>query len=783
MADEISEILDAYNANTLKEMAEVAGLDITRNGKKLPKAQLITKLQSDFFTAKRIQASLARLTERERAVLNRLLLRGEKTSTRSFKREVIRAGLATEGEAPKKDRNYYYYRSEMPYAEGYIGYPNRPTSTVFEDIIAHLTYHGLVFSQGGAALGGTTYKLRYHPAATLYIPKIIRKHLPEPEALPATPTDWQPVHIYSGDPTLFLRDLYLYWDFVRRNEVALLQTGLVGKRSLKAINDTLLQPDPLVDTARREDETERLYLLRQMLEALGLLRQAQGQLRVGGKDSLAIPPFWSKLQVEQITACLNAWPQLTGFRELTNQEAGQYGARFTTARQLVLSLLKSMPANLWLEAEELLEQAWEQNRDFLLPDHSSLERAGPYSSYYYSRFSNNYFYGKPEELLATFEKLETKFLKSCLEEVLYSFGIVELGSMTAEAENGQPKNWQAFRLTVLGRAVLGQGRAPDSSTLSGKLIIQPNFQIMAIGPVGLDLLAQLDLFADRERADRGVFQYRLSRESVYRAQQLGFAVSEIIPFLSQASEVELPQNVRRSLEEWRSHHERITFRSGVSLLQAATPELLEKLLDEATSDKLVARPVAPDVALVKKKHQEKLVPRLIEQGLLPAISGANPEAADQSVLIEADGTIQPVHAVPSLHLRGRLAQIAEERETGAWHLTQASVRRAGGNRNKVNQLLAELRKLQRGLLPESLVIQIKTWGGYYGQAAAETLTLIEFSDPVTLEELAQHPDLRPYLTPFPAGNRVLAIVPTEDLAKVKDRLAGFGVEVKDSLSV
>ena len=48
MADEINEILDAYNANTLKEIADAAGMDITKNGKRLPKAQLISKLQKEY---------------------------------------------------------------------------------------------------------------------------------------------------------------------------------------------------------------------------------------------------------------------------------------------------------------------------------------------------------------------------------------------------------------------------------------------------------------------------------------------------------------------------------------------------------------------------------------------------------------------------------------------------------------------------------------------------------------------------------------------------------------
>jgi hypothetical protein len=361
-----------------------------------------------------------------------------------------------------------------------------------------------------------------------------------------------------------------------------------------------------------------------------------------------------------------------------------------------------------------------------------------------------------------------------------------LGSATKTGEQnsteGQVKTWDAFRLTPLGRAVLGKpATRPDQPPHTGKVVIQPNFQIMAIGPVALNILARLDLFAQREQADRGVFQYRLSRESVYQAQQLGWPVSEIIEFLEQTAETDLPQNIRRSLEEWAGHHERIVFRRGVSLLQAANADLLQQLLTESPAAKHLARPVADDVALIKNGQQKSLVAVLIEQDLLPAVSGADPSAADQSVIIQADGLIQPVHAVSSLHLRGRLAQVAVETGEG-WQLTADSVRRRGGSRDQVNRLLDELRKLHRGQLPEPLVTRLKAWGGYYGQAAAETLTLIEFNDPVALQELSQHPALQADLTPFSAGERALAVIPTNRLPEIKEILAGFGVEVKEGLS-
>jgi hypothetical protein len=779
VTDEINTILDAYHSTTLWVMAIAAGL-APRGGKKPRKAELLSKMRAEFFTQERVFASWEQLGKRERAVLNRLLLRGGSAPTRSFQREVVRAKLATPAEKSTDPESYYYRR--VPYSEGYAGDPGRTRSTIFEDIIARLTYHGLVFSRDvRPTSGGTPYKLQFHPAATLYIPQVIQRFLPEP--VPVDAPDLQPVRVEAGEPALLLRDLYLYWDFVRRNEVSLVQSGLVGKRWLKAINNTLLVPDPSLDAARREDETSRLYLLRRFLESLKLVRGEGANLRPTGKDKLHIPPFWSRTLTEQMQACLEAWPQLSGPKDL-GSEASTYSPGYPRARQVVLEVLKTLPPDVWFEVDDFLERVQGQDVDFLFPEHGQVENYR--GIYYYSHAGGGYYSGAVQTLLETFEELEAKFVNVCLTGILRELGVVELGYGLAglgdQHSEDDGDRLGAFRVTPTGQAMLsGEPTEQSPDVDEGKLVVQPNFQLMAIGPVSLSLLATLDLFAEREQVDQSAFQYRLSREAVYGAQQLGMDVADVVRFLTTAGSVELPQNVRRSLEEWGAHHERIAFRTGLSLLQAADADLLGELMEGASTGRLLARSLAPEVALIKQNQQDKLVSALVEQGLLPAVSGAQPGAADKSVIIQEDGMIRPVHAVPSLHLRGRLARLAEKTGGDGWHLTPASVRRAGGSRDKVLRLLEELGRLHRGSLPDSLVEQIKAWGGYYGDAAAETLTLIELHDRTVLDELAQHPELQAYLTPFSAGERALAIVHDEKLAQVKEILARFGVRVTDGL--
>ncbi len=773
MTDEIDALLNSYHTTTLWTMADAAGLQVTQGNKKLKKKDLIPKMRAEFFTQERVRSSWDKLNQTERQVLNRLLLHGGQVTRKTFQREIIRAGLATQAPEIEKPKNPYRYYYGTPYARNvYNGDPQRKNSRIFDDVIARLTYHGLVFSRGTpATTGNTPFKIQFHPAATLYVPAAVRRYLPDPEPIPPPLANWKPTRVESGTPDLLLRDMYIYWDMVRRNNIALIKSGLVSKRWLKTINQALLSPDPLVKEAMRETQTGRLHLLRQLLMKCKLVHSGRKTLRPTGEGPLHIPDFWGLGQAQQLKLCITAWVALDEPTELPDG-APVYNPLYRHARQAVLDALKKThTGGEWLEIDNFVTQIQAQDANFLFAAHSDIEN---HLGRRYYNYSYGYYYQNPQDLLEILEQFEAAFVTRCLTGFLYQSGTVELG-YDGDALKG-------FRLTPTGMMALGMNPARPPQDETGKLIVQPNFQLLALGPVSLALLAQLDLFAEREGADIGAFDYRLSRESVYRAQQMGMEAKDILHFLEQNSETDLPQNVRRSLDEWGASHERIIFRTGVSLLQAASADMLARLIQEPRTGAYIARPVTDDVALLKKDGQKHLIAALVEQGLFPAVSGVQAEASDHSVIVHQDGTIHAIHAVPSLHLRRRLSRLAEESGKGEWKLTPASIRRAGGNRTKVLQVLEELNKLNRGPLPDQLTGQIKAWGNYYGNARAEMLTLIEFHDQAILQELTTHPDLQPYLTPFSTQDRALAVVRAENLPQVKKILSLLGVQVQDKIT-
>lgn len=783
------EMLDTYNMNTLFDIAVEAKL-VSRSGKRPNKAVLLDLLQKGLFTADRVKATWASLTEREQTIINRLLWHPNGIATRLFERECSRARLARVGPAPQ-NTGYSNYNPSVPYAgaDEYIGLPTRLDSTFFPDLIARLTLRGLVFSRLPAAMlsySANNLKLQFHPGETIFIPEYVRRHLPPPTPIVTEDKPWTPAKIEGGNPAFFIRELYLYWDYVRRNEVPLLQSGLVGKRSLKAINQALLQPDPLLDKASSENETGKLLLLRLILQSMELISTEPSRLTATDTDKEPVPEIWTQELPQQIVACLEAWVNLPRDPTL-DSDVPRYGPFLKTGRLAFLAELKNRTG--WFEAEELAEILRLHNTNFLFGERSALDNKRHTGGSYYSMYWAGQYFNSYSALTKQLDTAENKFIKSALDGVPLFLGLTEVGYDTDTS-----KEWFAARLTPLGASILatldlGSGKQPKVKTAppalptsdQGRVVLQPNFQILAMGPVKLSILARLDSFAERRKVDIGATEYHLSRDSVYKAQQAGLSVDEIIRLLKDITGAELPQNILRSLMEWAAHHERITFRPGVTLLQAANAEVLQGLFDNKQIHSHLVRTLTPEIALVDARHTSKLTHALLAQTMLPAVSDDQPASADHSVTIDEQGVIRPIHDVPSLHLSGRLARFAEKTEDGSWRMTPETIRRAASNRQKVLDLIQELGKLQRGALPPIILDEIKRWGAYYGDAATETVTLIEFRDRVSLDELLKDRFLKRWLTPFRASDRALALVDATKLPDVERRLAELGVQVKRGL--
>ncbi|MFO7631489.1 MAG: helicase-associated domain-containing protein [Caldilinea sp.] len=784
----IDHLLDSYSHDALLDIADAVNI-APRQKQKMRKADITALLKEKLFTSARVLASYALLSEEDRRVLNYLLFRGGEVDKTRLERDLVRARMVTPIEKNRvRHMDHALYAPEERMAN------TLDQSRALQDVLARLTLQGLVFTTPSIYDdGGYNYKLGVHPARYVFVPANVKKFLPTVTTSPIASAEWTPARTAHQTPHVLLRELFLYWDFVWRTEPPILRAGVVGKRTLRTINELMIEPDPKVETAQDENGSVKLKLLRTVLMKLDLIEVRGLKIVAKPGASGGLPKFWTVDLPQQLVALLKALlpqkPPATSSSYQYEWEIDLY-----KGQRALLEALLHMDSK-WCDIAMLADAARQKDRGFLVPDFIELK-----TTRYIQVYFMGHYFSDIGPLADAIEKVEDATALELCSALLLPLGLIEVGFL-----QGNDREWRLIRLTPVGRSIVETvlGAKPEAATSQvaergaaydaavagiaptqsdeGRVIVQPNFQVLAIGPVRTSILARLQLCAVRTKSDAHVFEYSLTRDSIYQAQQADFPVDAVIEFLQETSGALLPQNVLRSLQEWGAHHDRIVFRTNVNLLQAVDADMLNRLLSDPTVGAHLARSIAPAVALIADGAQDALVDALYRQGALPASADADPSRTDNDVIVQPDGALTPVHAVPNLFLTGRLARIAEQDQQGVWRLTPATVRWRGHGREAMQAILNELGRLHRGALPDSVVADVKRWGGYYGQVAIATITLLEFESKAHLADARTHPALQKLLTPFVAGDRALAVIQTEQIAEAQRILAELGVTISHVL--
>jgi hypothetical protein len=329
----------------------------------------------------------------------------------------------------------------------------------------------------------------------------------------------------------------------------------------------------------------------------------------------------------------------------------------------------------------------------------------------------------------------------------------------------------------MGRWLLLDEPMPVLPEEAGRVVVQPNFRIFAFDPIADRILAQLDTFATRLNAERAI-EYEITRDTVYRAMLGGQSVESIKSWLVKVSGNPIPQNVERSLDEWQAAYDRITIRRHVAVIQAASPELLDSLLANQAINAAILGRLSPTLAMADAAKVDAVEQALLELDELPVRASRAGEIPPGILTVDDQGDICFAHGQPNLYAQGRLHNIVEATDAG-WRVTAASVHRAQTLGLDAQGILSTLRQLTGAEPPPALTARIKAWSRHYGDANLRTITLVEFQDQATLEELLADPELKPYLTPFKPGVGLgLATVEPTQVETLKRLLAARGVSVQ-----
>ncbi len=773
----LGELLRGYRAAVITEMARLAGIDPRGTGKEA----LATHLAKLFGQPEQVKTRLAGLDPAARMALDHIQRAGGYQT-----REALVDSLGELGDVtpPKTKRTYAWSAPERV-----TGSASARGSRAFQDVLARLEASGLALGRGPAQ--GSVLDLGV--GREFVIPAEIWPRLPSPAPLPELP----PPRIEreeQGDAAETGRRLFFLWRFIARTRPTLLKTGLLSKSDLKLVCAELgIGVD--IKAVASEAQVPEVHFDRLLLADLDLIRGAPGG-RLDA-DEAAAAPFWAQPLAGRVYGCLVAylvsrsWNELAQLRHAAWQPA--YGhERSTTpepvtqARALVATLAGKLDrGGAWVGVPVLLRELKLAHRDFLI-DPGPPPRTG-YGYYGYGRQAppehryhrdtnrQAWSFGSVNSGTEGWKKVEGDFVRQVL-RALHRLGLADLGL-------GKAGDEVAWRLTALGRHLLARGEAPEEEAPAGeRIVVQPNFQIVALGPVPVTTLHEIEQFADRVSTDRAI-TYGLTRASLYRGQQNGWDGSRVIARLAELSGAELPQNVARTIAEWQALHERIVVRTGLCLIQSADSELLDRLAAALAGAK-------PGAVIL-----DRLAPTLAAAGATPPVSRALATALGaleihpRSVAVRdprgtlrvgEDGTVTPLHPVLDVATLGWLQKLAEPEAGGRWRVTATSARAAQERLGQSGEVqVARWEALQGGALPGSLALRIKAWTGHYGAARRIDGIVLELPDAAALEELAIHPDLARALRPVTAAGPLVSIAEA-DYAWVAQRLRELGLDLPEA---
>lgn len=754
MAFTESEVLAGYAVPSLQQMVKQRQIA----PKSQAKQSLVSLLAADLYHADRIDKAVADLAPVERRLLDALILLGGEAPTGLLHRILLGEGLIVE---PKREGPWY--------ASGdHKGSPWKRGSQKFEDVVSRLGVLGLVFT--GSSPNSTIVDLSA-PGTRLFIPEGILARLPRVDVPPVVSAE--PSEVAAGDVALVPRDLYLLLGFAESTPLALTTRGQIVKRSLVAIDGTLRVSENAA-AARSEDDLPRFSLLRALAEDLGLLAVRNNTLvaEEGNSDE-----FLGRAPGERLTALYRRYRATDRWCELafvdglaiTRRSGAGRGAPppIIAARERVIAEIASLPSGEWIPLAHLIDRLKRTAYEFLIPR----PRLPYVEDHYY--YTNPYAGENPLGWIFNgileptgWEQVEGRLIRRVV-DVLHWLGLVDLG-----IRNSQPTD---FRINAFG-VRLFRGEAVSIELPPPRVVVQPNYQIFAFEPIDEAVLHQIDRIAERVRTESAI-EYRLTQAAVYRAQQRGVTADEILDRLQGLSAVPLPQNVRRTVEEWGERHERIVVRRGVGLLRTTDKGVLDELAADPRVGPLLGRRVGRTTALVPIAHLETVYRALLDAQRLPALSEGVGVPPGPQVTVAATGEITFRSRLPNLFVLRELRAFAEETE-GKYRLSRDSLRRAARSGLSAEEIIVTIENLQGERLSSETADLIRRWAKNWGTGVLAEAMLLQVETPEILESLLAVSEVRRHLQPIP-GAPTLAIVRPDSIDRLRPLLAERGMELTD----
>ncbi len=734
MVEKLRESLNLYHMNALRQIAEHLNIDPTKNGPR--KSVLIDALYNKICQIAASPAYIESLSQAEHAVLALLLKHGGVSTLSNISLPLMKTGLV--------------------YVEGQDSTLNRPR---LEDVLLSLLRRGLILNLD--ELTNTVTRRGLENFKQIGIAPEVSKVLPRdlltlPTTSASLPVILTPQHVESEDFELCMRRLFFLWIELEHTPLELLKSGGISKRDVRRLAKNL--------RLHEENDAEHIFWTLAILQALNLLTVTPTMIRAADTDAAKL--FWNASPRVQLSTILQSYGNVSTDLPLNLNLLYAYAyypnistCPFTEMRSRLLGLLKETADMQWFPFSLFLTFLNGGRSGSLTLTDDTLN----------SLYANLRWYGenRREELRGVLSQIDQQAALAMLTE-LRMLGVLELGYARPGGE------LMALQLSPLVRAHFTDQVYPPSPN-KGQVILQPDFQILALGPAPLSVFTNLERFAIREQFSESVVTYRITREGAYQAFRRGESAETICTFLEEATGQPVPQNIARTLEEWGSQYERIVILRNVAVLQTDDAQTLDRLLEDRSLGKLLHR-LDEHTAWLPTKNLARFEAYLKQLDMLPAYSQGPAADLPHSLHWEQDKLFTR-HPMPSLYVTGTLRRMAIQ-EGEHWQLTRQSVRAAVAAGMDIPTMIKTLEQMTGTPLTPEWQKRLKAWGSHYGDAQVAAVHLLRLESDEALQELRRSDRrLGRWLHPLPQAPG-LAVVDEKHWEELRTLLQECGVEVQ-----
>ena len=767
-----------YHLQTLAKLRRPKGQ--SGNIPLLSPSTTIPEIAEHLFHPSTINEAIRSLNDTESLILHELVSCGGRANSRD-----LALYLTSSGALNSAKENEPLSTSE----QSSMLYPTPHPHGLFEQSLRRLLMLGLLFWGKQTNFAGRDYTSGVYDGV-LIVPQAVKDVVNEVASKEKGIQEEQPLaspkEIGEGLRAL-QRTLYLYWSHVAalREGLPLVNSGLLSRSALRQVVE-LWGPEGQIEQIRTEQDVPCLLFIRLLLMQLGLLQERQGAVHAAAAEI-----FFSQPVLERARRCYRLWLETPFWNELGHlpevvvrpgpAPLDPAHEEVVRARRVLMGRILAEQPGAWYELSAFIARTKLYTPYLLFP-----RQYGPRAERY-SLGSNPYGWDfRLRRGWLTHREgwhlVEGGFIRAVVLGPLRWLGLVDVNS---EA------NATAFRLAG-GITLVTSDSPPEVEDVPwGRLIVQPNFEMVALAPVSEALLIKLDRFAERLGLEH-IAQYRITKASVTRAIQMGLHADTIQQILEEATGgEEVPQNVRYSLVEWERQARRIELWQGATLLEVDDPALLDALFADDAAGHMLGRRLSPILAEVAPHQLSPLQEMLWQRDYLPALVSApvqdNPlehgrfGAREAQWKLHEDGLLQPLYAVTDLYLAAEIERVSERDEVTGWRkITPSIIQRACRAGLSLDVLIRFLQQYCEGGVPGSFLIRLKLWGGGYGEQPGirvEQAPLLYLQAEV-LQDLLADEELQHLLGTEVAQQGRLVRVPPRNLERVvellKDR--GFVVE-------